>query len=271
MKASIVALATLAATGCGTSWLVSQAAGQQRGWDEQVSEARVPRGGYTERLVLSLPLAIAYEEIPTATAGTTTRGAARPFAIACDGYQDGHDLLSHSAFRYGSRWKKGTAISFLIEGAFAALFLATADPVKHPGYYVGGGFLALDDAVALGTFFIPRKEIYAEDDVAVSTHLRDDCPDGLALAIGADVFPIDAAGRIGELGEAALAQWMEAPTGALRATLAGQVGDLVVGVDEQCAWLREHAAGPTRPACLGTSRPLAVTASLPVPAGTLTR
>jgi len=35
----------------------------------------------------------------------------------------------------------------------------------------------------------------------VITPLRSDCPDGLVLEIGGDSFPVNAAGRLGELGE----------------------------------------------------------------------
>jgi len=183
-------------------------------WDEGINEVHVPQPGVQEHLVVTLPL--------TSQVGS----AAQSLALTCAVDQTGHDLVYHQAFRYGSRWKKMTALAFVLEGALGAVFLLTATNEKPDGY-VYGGFLALDAVVTAPLILIPRKEIYRTDDAAVTTPLRSDCPEGLALEIGSDTFPVDAVGHLGELGDAALAQWK--PGAPIRATIAGQERDLVCG------------------------------------------
>ena len=84
------------------------------------------------------------------------------------------------------------------------------------------------------------------------------------------LFPVDAAGRLGELGESALDQWMAAPTGSLQVSLDGRSMLLVIGANEQCAWNRAHH--PDQPQACGAygALPRAASASIAVPAGTLT-
>jgi hypothetical protein len=97
---------------------------------------------------------------------------------------------------------------FLTEAALAAVLLATSANEK-PGNVLIGGFLAAD---ALGTgvlFFIPRKEVYSREEKPVTTDIRSDCPDGLVLDIAGEQFPVDAAGRIGDVGNAAFDAWLE--------------------------------------------------------------
>jgi hypothetical protein len=241
-------------SGCATGWIATEAAGGQRALDEDVHEVHVPQPGVDEHLTVTLPLATQY-------AGTGSAATPLPFAITCATEQQGHDLVYHQAFRYGSRWKKMTAIAFVVEGALGAAFLLSADS-QHPNGYVYGGFLALDAAITAPLFFIPRKEIYRTDDVPVTTAVRSDCPDGLALEIGGDSFPVDAAGRLGELGDTALAEWMKAPSGPIRATIAGQARDLPIGDNERCTWARQHGS-----TCLTPGAPTA-SVVIGVPAGT---
>jgi hypothetical protein len=217
-------LAPLLLAGCATTWITTQATGTQRVWDESVNEVHVPQPGIEEHLTVTMPLAT---------------GSAAPLSLTCAVDQTGRDLVYHQAFRYGSRWKKMTAAAFLLEGALGAVFLLTATNEKPDGYLYGG-FLAADAVVTLPLFFIPRKEIYRTDDVAVTSPLRGDCPDGLALEIGRDTFPIDATGHVGELGEAAFAQ--RTPGDSLRVTINGQARDLACG-PQSCTTTIPVAAG----------------------------
>lgn len=219
-------------SGCATGWIATEAAGTPRILDEDVHEVHVPQPGVDEHLTVTLPLATQY-------AGTGSAAQPIPFAITCTTEQKSHDLVYHQAFRYGSRWKKMTAIAFLVEGAAAAAFLLTAD-AKNPGGYIYGGYFALDAVITAPLFFIPRKEIYRTDDVPVATAVRSDCPDGLALEIAGDTFPVNAAGKLGELGDTALAEWMKAPSSPIRVTIAGQARDLPIGDAERCTWTRDH-------------------------------
>lgn len=210
MFAKAVSLALVAALlpGCATGWIATQAVGGQRALDEDAHDVHVPQPGIEEHL--------------TVTLGPLADG------VTCQVAQGGHDIVYHQAFRYGSRWKKMTALAFLIEGAAGAALLLTASD-KDPNNYLYGGFLALDAAVTAPLFFIPRKEIYRHDDVYVTTPVRSDCPDGLALEIDGNAYPIDAAGHVGDLGNAALAEWAKTRATSLRVTLSGQARDLVAG------------------------------------------
>jgi len=240
------ALATaLASGGCFTTWVATQATGTQALWDEGVREEAVPLPGIEERLVLKLPA-------PTTSTTTTTTSTSPgaqvtpaeppPFALECRVEQQGRDAVYHSAFRYGSRWKKQTAIAFAVEAALGAVALLTASE-ESPNGYVYGAFLAADALGTAATFFIPRKEVYRVDEKVATTAIRSDCPDGLTLTIGQDTFPVDAAGRIGELGEAALAEWrapaprdptlpawQAAPRAPLLATFDGRTVELRTGI-----------------------------------------
>ena len=231
-------------SGCATTWIATQASGTQRVWDEDIHEVHVPQPGVQEHLVVSLPL---------------TTG---PLTCAVD--QTAHDAVYHQAFRYGSRWKKMTALAFVIEGALGATFLLTASNDK-PNGYLYGGFFALDALVTAPLIFIPRKEIYRTDDLPVTTPLRSDCPEGLALEIGNDPFPVDATGNLGELGDAALTEWMKAPNGALRVVIAGQARDLSIDDAGRCTWLRNH--GQT---CTTYGNATLASVTIPVAAGTFT-
>ena len=282
-RAIAVALALAASsTGCFTSWVAIQATGSQRILDEGVREEVVPQPGVVERLALAVPLTIEYEAPAPSTASTAstattpttpTTPAARtplPFAIRCAAAQHGKDVAYRSAFRYGSRWKKATAIAFVIEAATAGALLLVADR-EDPNNVAIGAFFAADALGTAALFFVPRKEIYRADERPVSTPLRADCPDGLAIEIGGDAFAIDAAGRIGELGEAALDEWMTAPRGSLLVTFEGRTSELRIGPAEQCAWRR--ARDPQAAACqqggyLASPRTVGVT--FEVPLGTLT-
>lgn len=238
-------------SGCATAWITTQATGTQRVWDEGIHEVHVPQPGVQEHLVVTLPLAPATTTTPTGT-------------LTCAVDQTARDLVYHQAFRYGRTWKKMTALAFLIEGAVGATFLLTATSDK-PNGYVYGGFLAADAVLTLPLFFIPRKEIYRTDDLPVTTPLRTDCPDGLALEIGSDTFPVDGAGNLGDLGQTALTEWMKAPSGPLRVDIAGQARDLPIDDGGRCTWLRNH--GQT---CTGYSNATLASVTIPVAAGTFT-
>lgn len=295
-----LALAALAATttGCFTSFVVVQASGLQRSLDEGGRDETVPQPGVDERLAVSIPLAIEYD-LDASVANQTNpdlvapqHKTARSFALTCSTKQFATDRVYHSAFRYGSRWKKSTAIAFLVEAGASALFLLLdskrdlSDPMKANDRtgLLAGGFLAIDAIGTAAIAFIPRKEVFTVDDKAVVTPVRDDCPEGLVLEVAGDTFPVDALGRIGELGEVALDDWMKAPTGTIALTFEGRALPLRIEAREQCAWMRarhadepeavQRACGPTSPGP-GTygspmsDLPRSAVAVMSVPAGAL--
>lgn len=251
-------------SGCATSWIATQASGGQRLLDEDIHEVHVPQPGVTERLTVTLPLAPPVTQTAQPAAQPVTPAPPAPLALTCAIDQSGHDLVYHQAFRYGSGWKKVAAVAFVVEAAAGAAFLLTASD-KDPGGYVYGGFLAIDAAVTAPLIFIPRKEIYRTDDLPVTTAVRNDCPEGLALEIGVDTFPIDARGTLGELGETALGEWMKAPNGPLRVDIAGQARDLFVDDAGRCTYVRNHGG-----TCALYSGATVATVTIPVAAGTLT-
>ncbi|MBV8762132.1 MAG: hypothetical protein JO257_32865 [Deltaproteobacteria bacterium] len=234
MFAKLLPLALL--SGCATGWIVTEASGQQRLLDENVHEVRVPQPGIEEHLTVSLA--------PNATS----------FSCAVD--QTAPERVYHQAFRYGSRWKKTAAVMFVLEAAAGAALLLTADNNQHAANYLYGGFLALDGALTLPLIFIPRKEIYRTDDTVTTTAVRADCPDGLAVTIGDDTYPIDAAGSVGDLGRAALAA-NTAP-----------VASNTPGLAPNAAPLRVSIAGQQRELYVQPGRPASVT--IPVATGALT-
>jgi hypothetical protein len=254
-------------TGCATGWIATQALGTQKTLDEGVREVTVPVAGVQERLAVSMPLAIEYAPTAATTAQpSTTPSTPLPFALTCRTEQRAKDVVYHSAFRYGKRWKWTSGLMALAEGALAALMLSAG--TERPGYVVGGGVLALDALVTTGLFFIPRKEIYRHEERTAITPVRSDCPEGMTLAIGADKFPVDAAGKLGEVGDAALDAWMSAPTGPLLLEVAGQTRRFEVGYGEQCVWLRDHHRDQPATCTAGVAlRSLML--SIDVPVGTL--
>lgn len=276
MSRSAVALAITwvlgaSLTGCATTWIITQAAGRPGAWDEGVREATVPLPGVVERLAVKLPLAIEYRTVETpvapgasGTPATATSSVAEPFALACSTDQQARDVVYHSAFRYGSRWKWMSGVMALVEGGLAtALLLGRSE---HPEYVIYGGYFGLDALITAGLFFLPRKEIYRKDEHPSVTHVRSDCPEGMTLAIGQDRFPVDAAGGIGEVGEVALDAWMSAPTGPLQLEAAGQARRFEIGQGEQCTWMREHHPESR---CLAGVALRSVLVAIEVPAGTL--
>lgn len=269
----LAVVAALAQSGCFTSWVASQAAGNAKIWDESVREQAVPMPGFTEHLVVSMPLVIEMTPAPATTSTTPAKPPTPlPFALQCRAQQQGHDAVYHSAFRYGKSWKKGTAIMFLLEGlSAAALYVGSSDD-DDVSNRVLGAVLAVD-AVGSGVlFFAPRKDIYRRDEKPVTTVIREDCPETLTLQIGGDVFPIDAIGRLGELGDLALDDWMQAPTGSILVGLEGRSFELVITSADRCTWNRhrQRTADPGCASATGISQQYATT-TIDVTPGTLTR
>lgn len=259
--------------GCFSFWGLTQITGTQSAWEQDVREESVPVPGVEENLVVSFPLGFEYEPAPYRSSADTSPPPApvmKPFALSCTANQRGRDTVYRSAFRYGSRWKKFTAISFLAESAIATAVLLGGDR-SNVKTQMWGGLFAVDAIGTAAIFFIPRKDIYQKQEKTVITPLRTDCPDGLVLEIGGDSFPINAAGRLGELGDAALDQWMAAPNGTIQFSLDGRSTLLLVGANEQCAWNRAHHPELSqRCGAYSMALPRAVTGSLSVPLGTLT-
>lgn len=271
---ALIAGLALASGGCFTSWALAEGAGQQKLLDESVRESAVPIAGAREALEVRLPLAPQYEPqvvaaTPTAIGVPTTPPTPpvkKPLAVVCEVTQRGDDTVYHSAFRYGSTWKKTAAAFFVLEAATAALIYAS--DTKNPSTQVAAAAVALD---ALGTgiiAFAPRTEVYRTERRPDVTVVRQDCPDGLALDIGGESFPVDAAGRVGELGEAALDEWMRAPRAPVGLTLAGQDARLPLGADDVCGWNLLHHPEAR---CVRRVMRVDVAVTLAVPLGTLTR
>ncbi|MBA3542082.1 MAG: hypothetical protein H0T79_20880 [Deltaproteobacteria bacterium] len=275
MRVILMAALAVSGSGCFSSWTAIQIGNVPAALDESVREASVPQPGVRERLRVRMPLVIEYDQPLTPAGSTSTTASPRPpatprvFALACETTQQATDTVYRSAYRYGTKWKYAAATMFVLETAAAAAFFYS-DRSK-PENTLASAMFAID---ALGTavlFFAPRKEIYRHDTKPVTTIVRDDCPDGLALDIGGEVFPVDAAGRVGELGLAALDAWMRAPTAPVRLTYGDQRVDLPLRTDEQCSWNQQHHPElPSSCPRYGTAQS-AVSVTLEVPMGTLTR
>ncbi|HEY5921177.1 MAG TPA: hypothetical protein VIV11_05880 [Kofleriaceae bacterium] len=204
---SLALISALACSGCFTTWAGMQAGGRSLAWDEQPREETVPLPAVEERLTITLPPSNGKVE------------------LTCTTSQRANETVYRAAYRYGSGWKKATALAFVTEAAAATLFLLTADR-EEPAGYAYGGFFALDALGTAALFFAPRKEQFSRSERTVNTPVRDDCPDGLMLEIAGTTFPVDAAGRIGEAGEVALDDWMKQRTGAVLVSLAGRTQEL---------------------------------------------
>lgn len=204
---TLAVLIVLATTGCFSTWVGMQATGHAGAPDESVREERVPEPGVREHLAITL---------------------ADDGHFKCTSSQTATDIVYHSGYRYGSKWKKGAALMFVTEAALATAFYFSNpdDPSKRASYLIAAGFLAAD-AVGTGVIaFIPRKETYREQSFAVTTPVRDVCPDGLSVQIASETYAIDAAGAIGELGDAALAEWQHTPNGELLVDFEGRTSPI---------------------------------------------
>ena len=267
MKAALVLASTLL-SGCFTSWVVTQATGGAKYLDEGARDESVPLPDAVERLTIKLPVA---RNLYVSNAATPPPAppieAPLTFAFVCSVEQAGTNEITHSAFRYGSKWKLGTGLMFLAEAALAATFLFTEPekPEEKSLQQALGGVLAAD---ALGTavlFFIPRKEVFRVEQQSLVTPIRTDCPDGLVLGLGTQTYPVDATGAIGEAGLAALDQWMASPTGYLTLSFQGQPLRLDFTEVDRCTWNHDrHQAS-----CAAINGRPAVLANLNVPVGTL--
>jgi hypothetical protein len=251
-------LAALASSGCFYSWGVTQLAGKADGWNESVREEAVPQPDTRERLMVTMPLTLA----PAAS-------VTDPFAFRCQSSQTASNKVYRNAVRYGGTWKKLTAAAFLIEAGIAAATYAFADRSK-PAAQLAIGFFGLDALGTAAIFFLPRKEIFDSRTERVTDPFRADCPAGLVLEIGGDTFPVDAAGQIGNVGEAALEAWMLNPSLPIRLTYHDRVIDLPIGQNQVCTWLQVRGLDQSRCPTYWAAAPT-VAATLDVPVGTLTR
>ena len=267
-----VAIAATSA-GCFTTWAVSRAVGGPP-WEEGVREEVVPLPGVTERLTVALPLPPPAQAASGTATGAPPMAEVMPFALQCTTRQEGTDSVYHSGTVHGRKWKIATAMAAVVEGASGAVFLlATRNDADAGTRFEGklyGGFLTLDAIGSAVLFLLPRREVVRTDQRVTVTPVRADCPDGLTLDVGGDSFVIDAAGRIGELGDVALAAWMQQPAGPLLVSFDGRSVDLRVGPAEQCAWQRARDPGKTSACAIAPStRPAQVVAVFDVPVGSL--
>lgn len=266
---TLAALVAITSTGCFTTWAGTQIAGVQNAWEQDAREESVPLPGITERLTITLPLEVEHRVTANATAAAIA-GEDKPFALGCDVNQYARNEVTRSAFRYGSKWKLAAGMMFLAEAALATAFYVDRDNVEHPEYALYAGFFGLDAIGTAAIFFIPRKEVFRSEERPVTTHIRNDCPEGLTLEIAGETFPVDAAGKLGELGEAALDEWMTTPSGSLLVSLHGRTNEIRISPIEQCAWQRSR--GTQGEACqrFQGAFPQRTMVNLDVPAGTLT-
>jgi hypothetical protein len=230
---AIVALLAVSTTGCFTTWVGFRAGGYNLAGNERVREERVPLPGIQERLVVTLEA----EKIQPSG-----------FSFACHADQHGRDAVYRTSYRYGSGWKKITAIMFFAEAAVSAVFLLTEPemPENKPVQVAGGVFFGIDAIGTAALFFFPRKELYERTEVAVATPVRSACPDGVTIEISGDTFPLDAAGGLGEIGSEAFDQWMTKPNGSLLVTFAGRTATVDVSDADRCVWQRSRGlVGPT--------------------------
>ncbi len=206
MKRFALLIATMLMTsGCFTTWTGLQIAGYPGAPDENIREVRVPQPGIREQLVIRLTQDNTFE---------------------CTAMQGATDVVYHSAYRYGKNWKIATAGMFVVEGLLATYFALTYSQDKHPQDALGAGYFAIDALGTAALIFAPRKEVFSTKSVPMTTTIRSACPDGVALDIGGEVYPINAAGSVGELGQVALDDWMRAPTGSMQVTFAGRAASI---------------------------------------------
>jgi hypothetical protein len=273
MKNTLSALLLLPLTGCFTSWVVIQASDSAKILDEGVHESKVPVGGVREELRVWMPFAVQHDPPPPSPTGGPGIGvgAAQPFALGCQVTQRGQDTVYHAAFRYGNTWKRAAVVMFAAEAIAAALIYI--DDRDSAGNQVTAAVFAAD-AIGTGLLaFAPRKEIYRTEQRPDDTLVREDCPSGLALEVGGKAFPVDAAGRLGTLGDTAVDEWMSRPGAPMDVTLAGQRVELPVGADARCTWNQEHhlAVGGVAPACAQYRYKADVAVTISVALGTLTQ
>lgn len=192
-------------SGCFTTWTGLQIAGYPGAPDENVREVRVPQPGVREQLVISLSPQNTFE---------------------CTAMQGATDVVYHSAYRYGKNWKIATAGMFVVEGLMATYFALTYSQDKHPQDALGAGYFALDALGTAALIFAPRKEVFSTKTTPVTTTIRSACPDGLAVDINGEAYPINAAGSVGELGQVALDDWMRAPSASMQVTFEGRTASI---------------------------------------------
>lgn len=204
-------LAVLAlVSGCATTWGIGQAAGVSLAPLEQRRDVRVPHGGLTEQLRVSIattpaaPATSTTAATPTTPVTSTTPTTPAPVQITCTTEQLGASTRYTAAFRYGKSWKLATGLMFVAEALVATAFALEARDGK-PVDWIGAGYFGADALATAGIFFIPKKSVVETSEEHDALAVATGCPDGLVLAIGGDTFPIDAAGRIGALGDAAYA------------------------------------------------------------------
>ncbi|MEZ4366161.1 MAG: hypothetical protein R2939_07715 [Kofleriaceae bacterium] len=282
----LVFAATSLLGGCATSWVVSQAKGNPQIWDEGAKSERVPQPGPREVFAVVLPLTVDRPAVPAPTTEPTPAGVPSPSVAAaalaaeplplrlqCGVKQHGVDTLYRASTRYGRTWKKGTAIAAALEAATSAILLLAIpdDDPNYLGYTLTGGFLGVDALVSAALFFLPRQERYESSEVPTETGIRNDCPEGLQLVVGDERFDVDAAGKIGEFGELALAEWMTTPSTPLAVTLGELRLELPVGRPEQCAWHQHHGTAAPAGCLMLAEPPRRVVASAEVPLGALSR
>lgn len=271
----LVALTT--STGCFSIWGSTQLAGKATIWDESVREEAVPVPGLHEQLRLSIPLVVetTTSPRPMLASGQPDWNAVvpppvpRPFAFGCSGTQTGEDTVYHSAYRYGRTFKIAYVVGAILEAGYAAAMIIPAS--NHDSTRIMGGLVALDALGTAALTLVPRKDVFRIEPRPAVTSLPTGCPPGLTFAIGADEVDVDAAGHIGEAGDAALDAWMLHPGAPLVVRFAGTQTTLPITDADRCTWVGEHHPEQRQSCAMYGMPELYTYAALDVPVGALSR
>lgn len=252
--AALIGVVAASGGGCATFWATSQIVAGRPPFDENAREQSVPLPGVTERLGVTLhlegkpvpPANAAMTQNPTPAPAPTTSAAPPDPVVECVVVQNGREQVYRAASYYGKTWKWTAGISFLIEGAIAAVYLLAG---SETGHYVIGGYLAADALVTGGLFFAPRRDIYERSERATSLRVRNDCPEGLLLEVAGRPVPIDADGRLSPLALALIERHITGTPEPIRVRLGAFGGEIQLDPAIRCSWARRRSLAAATELC----------------------
>ena len=262
--------------GCATTWAISEIAWGKPPLDENERAESVPLPGVREQVKVRVYLAgrppsPAPAANAAATATPTPAGAPpKRLQAECEVTQTGAAIEYRASTRYGPKWGRATAFSFLMEAIGAGLFLLSKN---QPDGYVVAGVLGTD-AFATGLLhFVPARDLYESTRRDDELTVRRDCPEGLALRIAGRTAAFSALGQLDDVGQALFEQYMSAPAGGVQVALGRFERDVPIDPNVRCAW----AMAQNRPRELATCTPAQLATTLVpldlaivVPTGTAT-
>ena len=252
-----VAVALLAcvapASGCATSWAVSEITTGEAPLRDGVRVETVPVPGVKERLQIGLKLVMtvptpAADPASAAPASAAAGEPARPHTpglrVSCAVTQTGRDTTYTAATEYGPTFKKFAAAFMLLEGAGAALFLLGKQPLADR--IVFGGFLTVD---ALGSgllLLVPKRDHYDKIERETTIPIRNECPPGLTIDLDGQPVAVGPAGDIDDDGQRLFEQHMVRSPLPLRVHVGDRAADAFVDRNDRCLWARrrQHEALP---------------------------